>query len=68
MYVVVTVYLFIKIFIFVLSGSDCFRFGLMTTYAYHFNVMVHIFFVVVAVVIVVFFIMTQESRIRNSLY
>ena len=66
MFVVVIVYLSIKIISFVLSGSDCFRFGLMTTLS--FACYGSYFFVVVAVVVVVFFIMTQESRIRNSLY
>ena len=58
MFVVVIVYLSIKIIIFVLSGSDCFRFGLMTTSRLSFQCYGSYFFVVVAVVIVVFFIMT----------
>ena len=66
MFVVVIVYLFIKIFIFVLSGSDCFGFGLMTTqralFAFYGS-----YLVFVVAVVVVSFLTTQESRIRNSL-
>ena len=52
MFVVVIVYLSIKIISFVLSGSDCFRFGLMTTLS--FACYGSYFFVVVAVVVVFF--------------
>ena len=61
MFVVVIVYLSIKIFIFVLTGSDCFHVGVMTTQQAPFTSYgSYVFLYVVAVFVVVFFYDTEK--------